>query len=334
MVCLLIDYLVIKLYSTKTLSIGEALALHFTPAFVLAAGSIALLTSKEYAGWLLFLATLQAAFGLLGIIGFIATIIFRQHFIQEESHQKMLIALLCPEKEVSISEQLVHDIRSNPAILRREIDILPFRDRIHLGDPDQKRAVLTHIGSHFSPAFTPILKECMQDPDASVRVQAATVMTKVSNHLQDHLIQAKKQYDVNSHDNPALLDLARAYEEYAFSGTLDPTRQAQLNEEAGRCYRAYLKGDNDKHDVTIAYGRLLLRTGCDEDAFEVLHGLWKQDDPSNSSAATWLMEACYRTGRYECLRRVAKALDQSALEEVPLQLREAVQLWAEPQLAC
>ena len=49
-----------------------------------------------------------------------------------------------------------------------------FADLIRFGDIDQKLAIVALLARRFEPRFAPVLKAALQDPDATVRVQAAT----------------------------------------------------------------------------------------------------------------------------------------------------------------
>jgi hypothetical protein len=111
--------------------------------------------------------------------------------------------------------------------------IRPLLDVITDGTSAEKLDALSVISKHYAPALAPALRRALEDPDASVRVLAATVMAQQNNNHTRRIgaLQAAAR------GTPDLASTWRALGEaqlaYAESGLLD-TRRADA--EASQAY--------------------------------------------------------------------------------------------------
>ena len=196
-----------------------------------------------------------------------------------------------------------------------------FADLIRFGDIDQKLAIVALIARRFEPRFAPVLHAALQDPDASVRVQAATAAAHIENDFVDRWVKAKRRADARTGDAEAQGDLARLLDDYAFAGILDERRESELRAAAEACYREALARDPDNVANRLGFGRLQIRLGRHVEALQTLLPLSRDPSPE---AAGWIIEALFRMGRFDELRRFCGRLDVDALPE---RLAAAVSLW-------
>ena len=116
-------------------------------------------------------------------------------------------------------------------------------------------------------------------------------------------------------------------DEYAFAGILDERREAELRREAETAYREALILNPSVEDIRLDLGRLLIRQDRVAEALEELSPLAGAPSPD---AAAWLMEALFRLGRYDDLRRLSTRLDANAM---PDRLKNALMLWQPDETA-
>ena len=202
-----------------------------------------------------------------------------------------------------------------------------FADLIRFGDIDQKLAVVALLARRFDPRFAPVLKAALSDPDASVRVQAATAAAHIEDAFVDRWVEAERRTEARKSDPKAHAVLARLLDDYAFAGILDERREDELRKAAEASYRTALRLDPQDEDALVDLGRLLIRLDRHEEALDVLKPLMTA--PSVDAAA-WLLEALFRLGRFDELHRLAGRMGADALPE---RLEDAVALWRPEEAA-
>lgn len=196
-----------------------------------------------------------------------------------------------------------------------------FGDLIRFGDVDQKLAIIALLARRFEPRFAPVLKTALSDPDASVRVQAATAAAHIEDAFVERWISARRTAEARKNDPEAAIKLARLVDDYAFAGILDERREAELRAEAEDAYRSALEIAPANNAARLGLGRLLIRCERPEEALLEMEPLARDPSPD---AAAWLMEAMFRLRRFDALRELCARLDAASL---PDRLAAAVALW-------
>ena len=128
----------------------------------------------------------------------------------------------------------------------------------------------------------------------------------------------------------ARLALARLYDDYAFTGLLDPERESSYRALALDAYRAYLDVRADDVGVLLSVGRLMLRERRFADAIEWLERAFRSGMPS-SKEAVWYMECLFHLGRFGELREMAHRFHPDRQDDdprLPDAVVDALSLWA------
>lgn len=139
-------------------------------------------------------------------------------------------------KEDELYERLYHGLDD----LSDKTGVVSFDDVIKLGTYRQKQEAISKIVNHYHPDFANTLKTAINDPMNSVRVQAATAISKVLDtyvQLHEKLMVAREKYPKN---HKVLINLARHTHAYANCGLLEPERTRALEEDALRYFQEYL----------------------------------------------------------------------------------------------
>lgn len=196
-----------------------------------------------------------------------------------------------------------------------------FTDLIRYGEIDQKLAIVALLARRFDPRFAPALLAALNDPDPTVRVQAATAAAHIEDQFVERWVTAQRQADARGQDPVSRLALAELVDAYAFTGILDERREAELRREAEQHYAAVIAIDPAHGRARQLLGRLLLRTNRPADALAVLEPLMPSPSPE---AAGWLMEALFSLGRFDDLRRL---VENAPVGVLPARLEDAAGLW-------
>lgn len=196
-----------------------------------------------------------------------------------------------------------------------------FTDLIRYGEIDQKLAVVALLARRFDPRFAPALHAALNDPDPTVRVQAATAAAHIEDDFVDRWVVSKRRADARKSDPAAQMELAELLDACAFTDILDERREAELRREAESQYRRVIEIEPRHARAHMLLGRLLLRTDRPRDALAVLRPLEADLSPE---AAGWLMEALFQLGQFDELKRVINEAPDGVL---PDRLAASAALW-------
>lgn len=279
--------------------------------------------------FLALLAITSTVAGVFGAAGTLLCFIMQGIFRQKAHSFKEWFALIFPPDYTTESEDVYNDIvvgiDENPI----QYGVMPFIDVMDLGSEIQKQRALSKMTMKFHPRLAPAFHKALRDPSNAIRVQAATSVAKIEGQFMERLenIEAAREKEPNNlHIHYAL---AKHYDDYAYTGLLDPERELLNREKAIETYKAYLQHDPNNTDAYAAIGRLLFRSKKWEQASEWFrHALdrgWKM-----KAMMLWYMECLYRLGDYRELRAAAQNYGRVAIEseDLPKEVREAVSIWA------
>lgn len=212
---------------------------------------------------------------------------------------------------------------------RQPHEVIPFLDVLDLGTVPQKREALARITRYFRPLFAPALRKAANDNSNAVRVQAATAISRIEDAFQTYSQKLDEALNYEK-DNTELIRLsARHYDEYAYTGILDPDREKDCREKALSLYSRYLEKEKNDVDARVSVGRLLLKNGEQEAAAnwfaKCVDGGWVSGD-----LLLWYMETLYNLKRLSTLRHIADTYYEEIMsdrESYPQQVVDTIRLW-------
>ena len=205
---------------------------------------------------------------------------------------------------------------------------MPFADVMRLGSENQKRRALAKMTSRFSPRFAPAFKIALNDSNNTIRVQAATAIAKIERDFGTKLDRIEMARAKEPKNPFLIMALAKFYDDYAFTGVLDPELEQLNRERAVNTYKTYLQHDPNSSDAWTAIGRLMFRNKQWEEAADWFrHALdrgWKSE-----TMVLWYFECLFRLGQFRELRRALLEYGRTIInhEELPTNVRNAVSLW-------
>ncbi|MGE0590978.1 MAG: hypothetical protein AB7G23_03365 [Vicinamibacterales bacterium] len=281
---------------------------------------------------LLWLAT--AAFGPFGAAGLMLAMFVERHHAGHATSLEAWHAMLFPPSHVDEEAELWRRIGQRASDRPDAQPVTPFLDVLAFGTVPQRQAVVAIIAQQFRPAFAGALKTALRDEANVVRVQAATAIARLEHEFLERTLRLEQAARDSAEasrtgadagtdsgvtarteaagaasggpdgraDARATLALASHYDDYAFTGLLDPAREEDCRVRAANGYQAYLAQVPDDRVVAFRLARLQLRRGLPEDAEHRFRELAEAGEPA---AAEWQLEALFVMGRYADLRRAA-----------------------------
>lgn len=274
------------------------------------------------------LSMLTATTGVFGAGGAVLGAISLIGFNRYSRHFRDWFATIFPSIELSKSEQVHENLLTGRDESALRYSVIPFMEVMTVGSEDQKREALSRMTARFHPSFASAFRKGLNDDNNAIRVQAATSIAKIENQFLDQTIQIESLYQKMPKDKRVLLALARHYDEYAYTGILDPEREESNRSKALRAYQDYLEQFGQDANVRLFAGRLLLRTGRVAKAAE-----WFRQSIdmgfSTPHMLTWYMECLFKLRRYAELREFS-ARFHGQLNDTPAQpaLAESALFWS------
>ena len=281
------------------------------------------------ARFMLLLGSTTAALGAFGAFGTLLSILLHLWFMQVSQTFAEWFATIFPRRKLSRPEKMFDDLTYGRDQNPMSYSVVPFMDVMEIGSEAQKRKALGRMSEYFEPQFAPAFKKALVDSSNTIRVQAATAVTRIENQFLEELMKITELTRRYPKDANIRLALAEHYDDYAFTGILDMEREMVNRTRALEHYREYLEMKPGDINVRIRAGRLMLRLDRAVEAADWF-ARCLMDGYSSDSLIIWYLESLFLAGRFEELRKNAR-LHRTRLralyEDLP-QLAESVELWA------
>jgi len=221
------------------------------------------------------------------------------------------------------------------SIVRRELPsgdytpVVSYMDMIGHGTIEQRIAVVSTVARNFRPVFAPVLKAAIADDNPEVRVQAATAIAKLTDDFVGRVQSLEAKVSRAPDDTQRLRELAKAYDEYAYTGILDEALEQNNRLRALQLWLNYCELVSDDREASVAVARLLMRLERHGIAAQWLEQAFA-DGRATRQAVLWYMEVLYALGRTDALRAIASQTVTDLAQDRTLSPKavSAAQLWA------
>ncbi|MBF0604965.1 MAG: cyclic nucleotide-binding domain-containing protein [Nitrospirae bacterium] len=271
---------------------------------------------------------LPLATGMMGFVGIIGVMLafglFWEYRKTATSFDEWYESLF-PADFIHASTELMLRIEGQGA----HAALTPFMDILAYGTQEQKQTMIAKMSRHFKPAFAPVLREAVNNADNAVRVQAATAISHVENSFMRRTMALEQQREHHPDDMELVLTVARHYDDFAFTGLLDPVREGENRQKAIAGYRACLAGRPGDHGLAIALGRTLVRSGELVEAAEFFEATLRHGEATHQMVL-WAMETLFKLKRFDQLEVLSQRYQKLFLGEDDwmLRIRDTVDLWS------
>lgn len=235
------------------------------------------------------------------------------------------------DKAEWVAEELELGRDENP----KNYSVIPFMDVMEVGSEAQKRNALSKMTASFHPRFSPAFKRALLDESSSIRIQAATAITRIENNFHERLLKIDRLHKEMPRNAVVLKALAEHYDDYAFTSLLDEGREKENRERAYQHYTQYLDLRPDDTTVHPRIGRLLIRMGRDDEAIRWIKRCLDEGYTSDTMKL-WYIEVLFRTGQYELLRQAASNYQLNApafAQDMQQEIADSIYLWTQAGLS-
>jgi len=283
---------------------------------------------KQRTVYLFLVATLL--FGPVGVMGTLLTIALHAWYKRTTTSFEEWYAGLFPKEPRNEITELADFLEAHNRLSGTPVPD-SFRDILASGTLQEKRDAIVLMSNHFCPEFAPALRNALLDQDNSIRVMAASSITRIENRFLEKTMQADRDVANAPDDIDALLRQARLYDDYAFTGLLERDREEANRKKAWQIYRKIIRLQPENYPATLGMGRLLIRAGKIKAAAEWLKQALRFRD-SEPQLVLWYAESLYRLGRYQELRKLLREHASSLLDgpgKQRPQLADAIRVWQE-----
>lgn len=266
--------------------------------------------------------------GGFGSIIFVIIVLHYLFYIKSSSTFAEWFASLFPEESSSKSDKLYERIMYG----LDEIDdstTEPFRNILTYGTLQQKQLVISKITKHFSPNLADALLRAINDPEAAIRVQAATAVAKIEHNFVEKYIELEKELKKKPNDLVLMLKLAKFCDSYANSKILDKEREDESRHKAIEMYKKCIKIKPKGDNIRRSLGRLYEQSGQFDMAYKWLKQCVDEEGITSPELIMTYMETLFHRGDYKRIRQLTKKYSNNFEKDTPLYRRasELLDLW-------
>jgi len=252
----------VKLYHEE-ITLLQFIILHFVLVFICMIFLIgAIKSGKDFRlPILLFLFTLIS--GFIGGIICIVVIILHGIYSKVATNFSEWLSSLFPD-EVEFKNDLYDRLQFGWEDFGDKSGVVPFKDVIELGNEGQKRVALAKMTSHFRPEFAESLLVAINDKSNSIRVQAATSISRIDRDFSHAIVEMEKKLSSLKNTKKReeiILKLAKTCDSYSSCGLIDEDRAHDIGEKAIVYYEKFLKYNPKDDDVKFMLGRVYFILG-------------------------------------------------------------------------
>lgn len=293
-------------------------------------------SAQSRSRYLVLLWITTAVFGAFGPAGVVLTIVLERVYARSATDIEEWHDMLFPPSHVDESAELWRRIGQRASDVSGEQRITPFLDVLAFGSVQQRQTAIAIIVQQFNPAFAPALKAALKDEHNVIRVQAATAIARLENEFLDRTIELEAAVHDAPESADAIVRLAMHYDDQAFTGLLDATREQECRVKAAAGYRRYVELMPSDHQARFRYARLQQRRGFWPDAERLFRQLV---DDGHVDACHWYLETLFAQGRFSDLRAAAVAARRESVDEhdsdamFAPEVAETMALWAAREVA-
>jgi hypothetical protein len=329
-VVLAVETLLVYWAVMSNLSATFVLVLHGAVVVLLALYTRVLMSRGEENRFALLLLMTTATTGPFGPAGVILTVMLYFLFMRRAVSFEEWYETIFPTLFMSRSQRIYDDIVVGRDESSKNYSVIPFLDVLSFGNEQQKRQALAKMTSNFHPNFSPAFRKALLDDSNSIRVQAATAISKIENQFMERLIKLTELKERFPREPVVVMALAEHYDNYAYTGLLDADRERGNRQKALDHYLEYLELDPTKLEVRTHVGRILMRSkeyAKAADWFRKCADLGYRSD----AMSQWQAEALFECKRYDELRRLSGNLrsdNATSASAQPLVVKEALGVWA------
>lgn len=267
--------------------------------------------------------------GVIGAFGTTVSMILFFHFRRSAVPFEEWYRELFPDIQENRAHEMAERLRQSVG----EVDgaVIPFNDIMLYGSLRDKQAVVSMINQNFQPVLAPILRLAFRDKNNSLRVQAASVITKIEESFLAKTMRLEQEAKEHPQDVSVLLRYARHFDDYTFTGLLDPERERDNRIKATETYHRILALHPEESAARLALSRIMIRQGHLIDAASLIEETFAMGQITQPMLL-WYFETLFLLKRYDDLERTIHEYGPRFMDEerYSVTVLETVKLWCVP----
>jgi tetratricopeptide (TPR) repeat protein len=275
----------------------------------------------------LLLLSMTLVLGPLGPLGTALCLLLTHRFRKSSQSFQEWYESLFPSVLTEYAKEVLEQVEAAETDSSHASGPVPFIDVMTVGSFRQKQIVLGLIAKHYRPVFAKTLLLALRDESNAIRVQAATTMARIENRFLSRTVKLIKEVEESRNAPASLLRLAQHYDDYAFTGLLDTTRERENRAKALETYKKYLELNPADPAVRNAVARILVRRKAIDEAIEWIRESVEQGY-SSPQMLLWWVECEFERGSWNKVRELVGSNGEFfGRQDFPNKLSEALELW-------
>jgi tetratricopeptide (TPR) repeat protein len=303
----LLEGYMIYLYLTKAVSFFLLLTIHLliitSLYFLLKWFSRPIIDKRVTTVSLLFTALMGPLGAAVAVVGMILYLVLKGPL---SNNDKELLKHLLPEENESMSKE-IYD-RLIYGLDKFDADKLPtiFNDVLVYGSERQKRIVIERMLRYFRVEFSPVLQEALNDENNSIRVLAATAVTRIDKQYSEENIELNHLIQRKPNDFSVHLRLARQSEEYSKLGFIDEQRRMKYSQMAIDHYQQAIAIDPKNAPARVSLAENYYLHEKYQDIIDCLEIVIESESTLQDQAIKWYLSAMFKLNKYAEIREFTR----------------------------
>lgn len=219
---------------------------------------------------------------------------------------KELLKYLLPQKKENYGEEIYN--RLIYGLDSFDADKLPsvFNDVLVYGSERQKRIVIERMLRYFRVEFSSVLQEALNDANNSIRVLAATAVTRIDKQYSEENLLLLKHVQSKPNDFDGQIKLAKQSEEYSKLGFIDEQRRAKYRIMAVEHFQKAIEIDPGDAPARVSLSEIYYLLERYTDVIDCLNPVIESESSLQDQAIKWYLSAMFKLKKYAEIREFTR----------------------------
>jgi len=246
-------------------------------------------------------------FGFLYVaISFFAAVVFGFSYKKSNLDKEYENITKRSDRELEILDSLKRFEHYKSDTLDDRLDIVSYKEILEFGEREAKINLIGLLSFTPNRDHVELIKYALNDNDETVKILASTAMQKMDDFFSIKIATISKQIELDGGGEGELyLELARANDDYLYSGLVPSESRCYYEEKMFDAYKKAYEIDSRKKEIFYAYLRALIRCERVEEADRLMSSL-DTGSSSEDRALFWMAELAYLRGDFDEVALVLK----------------------------
>jgi len=203
------------------------------------------------------------------------------------------------DRELEILDSLKRFEHYKSDTLDDRLDIVSYKEILEYGEREAKINLIGLLSFAPNKDHVELIRYALNDKDETVKILASTAMQKMDDFFSLKIATITKQIESSKEDRGGLyLELARANDDYLYSGLVPNESRVYYEERMFGAYKKAYEANPKKMEIFYAYLRALVRCERVEEADRLINSLGSISS-SDEGLLFWMAELAYLRGDFD-----------------------------------